>query len=330
VTFERSDFRAESVLIADTIDFDKPLWPMDFLIIRDTIILATNWGKTDNFLELYHLNTKEFIGFAAPKGRGPGEFLASYPVYNRGYARDTIQIYDPVGNQLSLINIDSMLKYFEKTEPIKRYDFPVFVRYPALIDASRLVGWNFYSFKFQDIDNGTDRLYEVNYSVDPKPTEQPDPKNYYDAINYSRGHTIVNPARQRIMVADQTNAVIYIYNTDLELIKELRGPDLFEIEYKIDHVRRKVSFGGKWYLTYSQLCYTNDAIYAIYTGAINTTITTTKPSEVFMFSWNGELLHRYQLDHNVIRISVDSKEEFLYASSYTPKEYPKLLRYRLK
>ena len=329
--FERSDFLEASVLIADTIDFDKPLWPKAFDIIRDTIILVTNWQNNAIALELYNLNTKEFIGLAAPKGRGPGEYLACYPIYNIGYAFDTIQIYDPVGNQLSLISIDSMLRYFERTEPLRRYHVPAFVRYPALIDTARLVGWNFYSFKYQEIDNGFDRLFVIDYSIDTKPSVQRDPASYYDAINYSKGLTLVNPEKRKVFVADQRNAVIYIYNSNLELIKELQGPDLFEIEYKVNHESRKVSYaGGKKYSTYSHFCYTKDAVYLLYDGTIGTTDFSTDPSEVFMISWNGDLVHRYQLDQKVLRISVDTKEEHLYASSYTAGEYPRLLRYRLK
>lgn len=330
VYFNRSDFLAESILIADTIDFDKPLNPKGFDIVRDSIIFVSNWANHDIFLELYNLNTKELIGFAAPKGRGPGEYLSCLPIYCHGYSRDTLLIYDPVASQLSILNIDSLLIYLEKTKPDKRYSVPGFVRNPALINLDKLIGWNYYSFNSQGIDNGFDRLFLVDYSVDPKPSLRLK-SDHYNAINYSTGHTIVNRKKEKVFVADRTNANIYVYNMDLNLVKELRGPDLFSIDYKINHETKKVSFAdGKRYWTYSRYCYTNEAIYFIYDGAIGITGSPRDPVEVLKFSWEGDLLHRYQLDQYIIGISVDSKEEFLYASSYTPDEYPRLLRYKLK
>lgn len=330
VSFVRSDFSYESVLAADTIDFDNPLLPKWFHVVRDTIVFVTNWGKNDPILELYHLGTKELLGFGAAKGRGPGEYLAVHPDFN--YGPDTVAIYDPVMFTFSLLHVDSLIKNGAHTVPLVKYKLPEFINFPALVDSNRLVGWNFLSFKSKDIDNGFDRLFLIDFSVDQQRAIKTD-EDFYNAINYSLGHTIVNREKGRIVVADEMNASIYIYNMALELTKELKGPDMFEIEYLIDHIDKRIRpVENKRYLTYFQLSYTSDAVYLLYIGAIGVVgFPTDHPVEVFKISWEGDLLHRYQLDQTVVAISVDSKEEYLYATGYRgPNEPGLFLRYRLK
>ena len=102
----------------------------------------------------------------------------------------------------------------------------------------------------------------------------------------------------------------------------------FEAFCKFVYFAKGTSYRG--YLCYT---YTKNHVYLVYEGTNGTPyrMDNLKHVEIFKLDWNGNLLCNYQLDKHAFAISVDVKEEYLYACCFDSYEGEiEFIKYELK
>lgn len=325
--FTREDFRKSSSLFADTIAFDKPLDPMYFYVICDTLLVVENKGKTNNLIDLYGLASKELIISICNKGRGPKEFLSASFKYNHN--SDFFWVHDVTMKTYNRFNIDSLLKLKEKYQFV-RYKVPPKAIEIYEYDRNSFICYNRWYIDKIDQNKDENELFIFDKAAEDTQTYKNDNKLY--PANVNGGYILTSKSKNRIVVAHKHDDLITIYNSNLQIIGKLKGPDNFKPEYS--QMGDMLVFKDGLHLTSYYPCFsTKHAIYMIYLGEEVDPRGTNwiTPVEVFKISWDGELLHRYILDTFLYTITIDSKGNYLYGSTLeSMKSYPKLVRFKLK
>lgn len=324
--FTRNDFRNDSSLVGEVIEFNTPLHPLSYTIIRDSLIFVTNWDGHPYFIEVYNLNTKSHVTSIARKGNGPNEVLSCYLHYRT--SKDYFYVHDILKQNVIKYNIDSALVLGNSYSPLQ-IQVPGYTKDLAFLNSGGIVGLNSYYFETEKIKNDVPPLFLVsNVKNDNAEVEE----NYakYFTTNVSGGYLLVSPTTDNIWIVDRYKDKINIYNKDQKLIKSLVGPDVIKPEYTIRE-GNAVSF-KRQYSGYLSCFYTEDAVYLNYMGVngISNDENYRKPVELLKFSWSGELLYRYKLDKYIFTTSIDKDEKYLYGTHFnSPDEYPQLIRYTL-
>lgn len=140
-----------------------------------------------------------------------------------------------------------------------------------------------------------------------------------------------------VWLADMHKDQITLYDKSLNIIKTLNGPDGYNIEYESKTSNISMPFvvfkSEKYYSSYKYWTQTDKHIYIIYEHLTGESFNPEqlKPIEIFKFDLEGKPIACFQLDNYAYHISVDKKEENLYATirnSY--KEPAKFVKYKLK
>lgn len=329
VFFTRRDFRATEFLKADTIFFSKPLNPLSYLILKDTLILVTNLSHPDHYLEIYNLKTQEILCTAAKKGRGPGEFLSCNVYYNNN--EDRFFVHDVVAKSWGSFHIDSLISFKDSYLPVK-YILPDFVKEVAELDPLYFVGYNIWFLDNKKYNNLTDKLIIWQKGIKPFVNEDKKEK-FYEVMNVTGAYLLVSPDKDKIGLAYFYNDKIEFYDNKLNLIKVLEGPDNIKPELEETNERKVIFKDGKYYRAFFPFYSTDESFFIIYLGinGLKGDDNFRKPVEIFQISWEGDLIKRYQLDNYIFNLSLDSKQENIYGTHWKKfGETPLLLKYRIK
>ena len=326
IRFDRNSFPTVTILEAEEIDFDAPLNPATFEIISDSLIIAHNWTGNPYYMELYNINDKQPVMNFAKRGRGPNEYLSAYISY-KTHLDDSFILFDIHTNRASLYSIDSLMLLGEKYTP-ERIKIPHFIGNDiAQLDSSTFLIFNKYFVNDKKYSNNIDKcLFAFDKHEDIDYSVISDGFKYF-THNVTDGFIAVSPSHDKVWVFYQKENRIEVFNKLLEPVKTLIGPETFEPDYYIregtnNHISFKISTRTYW-----RSFYNNDHIYVIYIGEYDKK--QEQPRNIFKFNWNGDLLHRYQLDRNLYTIYVDTQEEYIIGTEYIPGHYPKLIKYKL-
>ncbi|MCR8667554.1 TolB-like 6-bladed beta-propeller domain-containing protein [Aestuariibaculum sp. M13] len=328
--FSRADFNEIDSLTSETVKFNKSLNPSSFNVVKDTIILSVDLKASNKcFIELFGIQSKKLLAKVAFKGRGPGEFLSCRVIYNN--AEDAFIVHDYISHKFAEYAIDSILqnnKYFPK-----QIKLPTEVESLSKIDDGKFIVYNDMYIDNNKITNNVDEISLIDLSKDNTSSIVTGNEKFFPP-NVNGAYVLVSPKKDKIFVVDHHDDNINIYNNQLNLIKSLKGPDQFQIEYQIIDNRRLSFKKDEYYRSYYPSYYTKDYIYLLYVGAnrISSNIKKldAKPVELFKLDWNGNLLHCYQLDKFLINISLDSNEQYLYGTVWhSDGKSPDLVKYKL-
>lgn len=326
----RKQFEDTEELKAEKIDFDAPLYPLSFTILKDSLILACNWDGEPNYAELYSLKSKKLITKFALKGKGPNEFLSANIIY-RNPADSYFGIMDIVKSTVSRFDIDSLVLLKDKYVA-QVFSLPSYSKDVAFEDNKHAIIFNSDYLRTEKYNNEVKSALErIDLSSDLK-TKVDSSKIHFFSPNVTGGYVLVSPSTDAVWVANYYEDRIDIYNKKLEFQRSLSGPDHIKPEYLVQDPNM-LTFGGYYYRSYYPSLVTKDAVYLIYLGVnkVSNDANFEKPVEVFKLSWSGKLLANYKLDKFIHNISIDSKGEYLYGS-YVKKsgDYPILVRYKIK
>jgi len=330
VNFSRKSFDSISTVNVEILNFDTPLHPMIFDVIRDSIVLVQNWKGEPYYLALYNLKSKELLFEFAKRGRGPGEWLSASLSYQSNFDNGFV-LRDIHTLDAAFFNIDSLLLFRKEYSP-QKYKIPDFTKGDiVVIDACKWVCFNLFHLGSERFANKTRScLYPIDI-CNSQDFDDEIRKHKFFTHNISGGSIAVSPDKNRILVFYKHLNMIEIFNRDFELIKKLYGPELFTPELNIrDSEFNSIGF-KKRVNTYGKCFYNHRFIYVIYKGVDG--LEKSMPTEVFKLNWNGDLLHRYILseeyDVELQNLYLDSNEQYLYGTVSNWKEYPQLVRFKL-
>lgn len=333
IVFDRTDFENTIVLShPDTICVEDALNPLDFYLVKDSLVLIENADNSQQYKAgLYSLSQGKLIREIAPKGEGPKEFV-SCQLDVRENSSDLFYIDDFVQNKYWECNLDSIIA--NKEYLVKSFTYSRDVIRLCSQD-STYIGYNFWYLNNADYDNNVPALQKYKQMNGPKgrlANGHP-----YFVANVTGGFVFMSPDKNRIWVADFHDDKIHIYNDSLQEIKCLSGPDYFEHEFEDIHDKNYdhfVSFSkGTAYQSYIAYTKNSKYVYLVYEGTNGTyqRLDKLNPVEVFKFDWEGNPITYYKLDKYIRTISIDSQENFLYATSYNSHDASTVfIRYALK
>ena len=136
----------------------------------------------------------------------------------------------------------------------------------------------------------------------------------------------------QFVYAVNTSEIVHFYkinNTDISLIKkyEMNYP-IYKTQVEGDMRAAPISSSNN--STFISLCISPKYVYGLYSGKNfkENGLETLAGTIIYVFDWNGEAIKKYELNVPVTLISVDNKDEMLYAFSNMPD--PELIRFKIK
>ena len=343
VNFTRDDFK-EQVILSNpeliTLDDSTLNDPAAFYLMHDSIIIVQNQPHCDHLIELFSLDSRKIVTQFASKGNGPGEFNTCY-CYVPNSNDSMFYLKDDGAYSYITVDLNSTL-HSKKLVVKNRFQYNPELHYYVEIcpiDDSHYIGYHMWYLNDSTYNNNVTALkkYTVNENIEESNTMEAAMSKYkYFVASVNDVHLFMNQTRNAFWMADAHKDKIEIYDESLNLVKTLIGPDNYNFKYSLPQSNSPIPFvgfeGDKSYKTYSSFTVTDKHVYILYQG-INGVVDDTenlKPVEVFKFDWDGNLLCNYKLDRFVYTLSVDSKEEYLYCSTFkSPKDIREFVRYKL-
>lgn len=293
-------------LIPERIDFDFPLSALGIYVWNDSIAVVRNshMDRKHKFLELYNLRSGEFLKSFVDMGNGPGEML----VAKFFYQNDTVLMQDVMKRHITVIPLDSALSGSFKPE-FKDTDIRSQVIWPY---HSGLLALNPYCFVNEDagVYNNGARFIISDSNYVYKETKEYE----FDTYNSVLASFFISYPNGRIAVYNSIEPEIELYDTDLRLIKKIRGPELTSnIRYNIMSDGDVLTIGAP--TSYYCECYDDNYFYLTFVGRFiedDETIFDIDRSYIFKFDWDGNFVDSYYVDHFVSSMSLSEDGQSMY------------------
>lgn len=316
--FSHKDFpktiKAEvQVLELDSIvNYDK------IYCIGDSLLLANNDDPAQtNKVQLYSLDGKRKEGGFAQLGHSKSE-LISCDIHYCYSGSDIFYVEDVIQNKYWICSADSLKN--NKSCVLNNFNYSKDVISLCPLD-STYIGLNFWFLDDIKYNNGIVNplaIYSCKEQIGKERSKQYD----YFVANVSGGSVFCNPNNNDVWLAYKHDNKICIYDKELHLKKQLQGPYKTEKKLLSEEMKGKsyIMFGANSYMAcYYDAAYTQNYVYLIYRNINNTPFPkVSQPVEIFKLTWQGELVANYQLDRFAYSISVDSSNEYLYATCKDP------------
>ena len=333
---EQQELRdAEPVVLEDT--YNNPLY---YWVLQDSIVLTNNQSGSEYFLEFFSLRTRQRLLGVGTHGNGPGEFL-NLIAFVPNCQAETFLAIDLNRNLYFEIDWKKTLEKKE-LEIVRsfRYSSQIHPQFPPLVwTDSTYVAYNVWYSPDPAHPNGVPefqiRPMETVSTIEREGLALNPNMEYFTAeVN---GAYLFCPFGKEIWAADFHLPRLRLYDDSLHLVKEIKGPDLYEPEYEVAKANIPM-----WYLNFAnsqtRLSYTAWSVtrartYLIYNGWDGVCIMdeTIPPVEVYAFDPKGTPVARYQLDRYCTNLSFDEKNGFIYATTrQSAGDSVQLVRYRLK
>lgn len=307
----RSDFTDDRLLKGELIQLDAGFSPDIFNVLNDSLVAVERYLPKPYYYGLYNYKTNEHLFDFALRGKGPHEMLSVTFKYKRN--EDYFSVHDVVTNRCYIYDIKSLLIKKEQYSPteillsdlIFDYDFQ---------RRDSLIGFNHYSFEWNDIKNETKPLLGFNWET---------PSNYYDSLKVNLEYFTMNVNQNMILIAPNNyiwiihryEDVIDIYDEQGDKVKRIVGPDFLSGEYFVRE-HGHVSGESGYYLSYFSGFVGKTGMFLAYVGfdGVSLDVPQGKNVELFKFNWKGELEEAYVLDRFIRAIWIDEEEEYLYGT----------------
>ena len=318
--YGHEDFKETKALKGACIKLPSSLSPREMYVVRDSFVLATNNNPGQKYkVALFSMNDWRCINEFARIGHAKGEYIDCGATLH-GDGQSMFYLTDAVQNYCAVCSIDSLMNGGSCAMETFNYSRGVIDFYP--LTGQRYVGfdmWHLSSGKYANEGTHAVDLYDVHSST---PKRQNKYKNF--VANVTGGTIFENPNNHDIWVAYRYDNRIEIYDSQLQLKKAICGPSDSQTKYvgKEERGATEVLQSSNSYTScFGRCAVTKNHVYLIYENQNNTKRTEVpRPVEVLKFDWNGNPISNYQLDKFAYTISVDSKEQNLYATccdSYT-------------
>lgn len=311
--FSRSDFKNHITLKSETIGLDSVVYkgtPINFTLINDSILFVLQYNGNPFFLQIFNLNNFEVIANLARHGNGPNEYL-SCRLKIKSSNSDYFYIHDIVKQTASKYHIDSLLLLNEKYMP-EKVSLPRFTSDFLFINDS-IWGYNNFYFNDKKIYNDVNALYKMHKNDSTENLIDINNVNYFTA-NVSDANIYFSPKSDYLWVVDRFKDKFDIYDRNLNISKTLIGPDIIQPEYEIrkeNHVSFKNTYNSYLYYGFG----TDSHIFLLYYKVDGESSNYSPDStEIFQFTWDGELVNYYTIDKLVMRITYDENKKVFYAS----------------
>lgn len=309
--FDWSDFPAPVVLNGDSLAFDEIMMKPVRVAVVDSFLLLKN-SDVERFFHVYNIKTKKKVGERISFGIGPKEMLD--PMWFI-MSEDTLGILDK-NKRIMDIYPDHRLLISDTVSPIHRVSFKELLVNPVYLPEVGIISSTFQSdeHKFALFDfEGNRHSYFGDY-----------PDAYKNSTVYEKGIAFmgdiaVKPDGSRWAMSHKAMDMIEIYDSKLNLINRIQGPDgIFpKVKEGNGHVRREgVSREGYFFPVV-----TDEYIYVLYDGRVYDLENPTRylRDKLLVFDWNGKPVKYYQLSEGIFHFDIDKENGVLYGITDYPE-----------
>ena len=341
--FTRDDFEKTVILQnPETIvlsDDNYVTDPVNYFLIRDTLVLVLNQPNSESLLDLYSLTTGNLLARLVLRGRGPNEFISCYPIIHSNQLSNFIITTDE--NSCYFIDVESTIanRRLHVTNSLEYWNPNLHPRIEiCVLDSDSYIGYNlFYANRSEFNPNGIPEFEEYHFTTGRESnTDIHIYENRFFPGSVNGASIFQDSNSKNIWVADLHSDVVAIYDSNLALIKKFVGPDNYQIGYSsVKSANSDYNFvvfqNDKNYLAYLDYFYNEKYLYLLYASqnGIDSRQQSPPPSEIFKLSWNGELLCNYKLDRFAYSLAVSDDERYIYCVSRDSMGFANFLRYEL-
>ncbi|MBR5856651.1 MAG: hypothetical protein IKY70_05210 [Bacteroidales bacterium] len=318
-------------LVGDTITLqEENILAYSTRVYKDSILIIRNWSTCEHFLEFRRLKDNSIIKECMVKGNGPGEVLS----FQYEIANDSIMTaYDVIKSTFSFINIDSLLNYESYTIKENKIPNTILQNASKLNDTIIFKNPYVYANKSIDINYAGKRFLKENelHLLD----EYRKNCNIFP-YNVNQGIVVSNNDRKRIAYFSYGQALCEFYDSNLNLLNKIEGPDSFDKQkIKIKHDDfQSLSYSGTIPWAYTDIISTNQYVYSIYLGELisnnkyDSNLISTQ-CYIFQFDWDGNFITCYKTSDYIRTISISNDGKSIYANVFNKAGDSKIVKYTI-
>ena len=313
-------------------------------VYHDTVLLVVKTYDPyplTHMVTIVNMNTNTKIGEYITRGEGPNEILSTLPYFGN----NTLDIQCVYTRKAISFNVDSAMALGSLYQP--RIIVPeenIYLTFRTF-DDSLLIAENMYYFDGCDKFR-TDPALPQYYYIDKKGKYIPDfKKSDYDMIKFMPGNCTggaicVNRAKNRFVSCYGYQPVIKVYDTQLNQIRQINGPEPNDAEYTLEADGFTLFFNRKNGVChyYNGSYYDDECIFV--QNLRNYKWKRTKEgetysqleretTELFKLDWDGNVIERYSAKgFTVLPITYSKTTNTLYL--YLSDEFGEVNLYKAK
>lgn len=308
-----------TAIYGDTIEYNTLVMAEEYYIMDDTVLLVFNDTRhSDFFFEFYNLNSGELIKRFLNRGNGHRELVDVIAYYNDGF------LFVNGFMNKTFVTVDCRRLLNDSLYEPTFAEYSVYSQNLIPVDDNLFIYENAYCFSEPSI-NVTQDAPRLLFSND-----EADGNRYkYDTFNVTGGIIMRNKNLDRVIYASKRFPYIEIYNSKLELIRRISGPDELDVKYFINEKNNEIIFKGVIPNTFVRSTYNADHLYFVYKGKLSNDLDHDTDTWIFKFDWEGRILDSYFYNGSIECLSVSNKEDFLYVTTYDSLGIPALVKLRL-
>lgn len=308
-----SDFGAVVSLKGDSVVFDDILLKPVKIHLVDSFLIMKN-RNTEYAYYIYNILSKKKIGECVSFGIGPGEMIDPRFVPSTD---DNVWIFD---KNRKVLNICDRQKFLEgeELEINKAITFDEFcdniVFIPRKGFIASVFNLNNKRFGLFNLDGDT-ICYKGGY-----PALSSLQTNIEQIEGFINDFT-ANAEENRVFVSCKRTDLIECYDTDMNLIKRIHGPEHFfpEVHQVGDRIETNK---GTERDAYSFPLSVGKKVFVLYSGKVfNPQNHDYLKDKILVFDWNGNPQQYYQLDIPIFDFAVDEKSRIIYGLTDKPESH---------
>lgn len=299
------------------------IYPNNFYVYADSILIVENKKGAGHFLDFYNIPSKSLVASQIPYGEGPNEWLFTQMYFEGNY----MHITDYIKSRFCKLDIHQVVTDATYTPQLIDYPREIIMTCPPNLLGDSIIGVNsfYYVNHLMKVDQQPPHLFFITGN----PDNYPKIEDYeYMTANVSQGLMGVNPRLKKAFFASFDASDIEFYNAHLQLTQKVSGPvQLPEADLKLctdkENGFRELVYNARTgrpeaYNNYTLL---NDTIYFTYTGAYRKWGDTKKfPSYILKIDWEGHLLQTYKAPVEISTISASWNEPDTFYGSIKDEE----------
>ena len=305
------------------------IYPTQFYVYADTILIVENQKAAGNFLDFYNIRTQKLIAKELPFGEGPDELLFA----QMNYDGNSMRVTDYINRKMCNVNINQVLKeenYKPELLPFSKNN--IITTSPVSFGDSILF---VNPFHYVNLQEGINQQPPRLIASTPDNPEPPMPMDYdYMTFNVGQGLLGANLHLGKVFFASFETSLVEFYDSNLKLIRKVLGPiALPEAKLSIcaskKDAKREVCYKGVLQPeAYSLFTACKDKLFLVYTGQ-KVTFDNLKDFHSFIlcFDWEGKLLKCYSVPARVYALSVSAtNSDTFYATIRDEEDNPQLIK----
>lgn len=306
-----SDFGKPISLKGDNVIFDDILLKPIKIHLVDSVLIMKN-RNTEYAYYIYNIENKKKVAECISFGIGPDEMIDPQLISSSG---NNIWIYD---KNRRILNVCDKQKFVGEGSLVinSKIEFKDFCNNMVLIPQKGFIASVF------NKDKGRFGLFNQEGDTICYKGKYPKLSNLNTNLEQIEGFVndmIVNIKGDRIFVSYKRTDLIEYYDSDMNLVRRLHGPEHFfpEIHQEGDRIRTNK---GAERDAFSFPLAVGDRVFVLYSGKVFDPM---KPDylkdKILVFDWDGNPKQYFHLDIPIFDFIVDEKLKIIYGLTDTPE-----------